>query len=216
MYDRVPGPSSVAGGPVGRAGSGDYVPNFLHIMAANRMAETAAHWASLMSERASAVSTQYLVVDYNIFESGREVPKGVFWLLERTPGLSEKQDLTELLLTGKKSFASFDRPWFPRTRQRLGHEAARRKYGDLYTLDRSPRGQIFGLFETQIEGLLRLWSAKNLSVLSCGGVLCNKNSGGRREDEGGEDGRDQNGLGPGGGGGTRGDHTFNRREVGNG
>ncbi|CAD7928377.1 unnamed protein product [Amoebophrya sp. A120] len=155
VYDRIP--------------EGPKLPSFFHVMAANRMARTAGHWAALLTENNNGLkNAQWFAVDYNRFVPKADVPTNLLWVVETMPGLSEKKDLSSRLMdagevadgTASSSsasqgqyFASFNRPIFPEIRQRLGHQDAENSYGILYSADRNPRAQIFANWVTQVETL---------------------------------------------------------------
>lgn len=119
------------------------IPNFVHLMAVNRMARTGTNWISLFSERNSGThNTQYLVLDYGLFQKGAVLPPGTFQVVEIIPGLIIKQDQTQHLLNNGW-WASYNRPYYQRVRDETGHNSAVAKYGLLFSYDENPRAQIF-------------------------------------------------------------------------
>mmetsp|Transcript_36647 Transcript_36647/g.80039 ORF Transcript_36647/g.80039 Transcript_36647/m.80039 type:complete len:682 (+) Transcript_36647:164-2209(+) len=130
------------------------VPNFVHIMAVNRMARTAAQWTSVFSERTSGTgNAQWMVVDYNNFKPGMDVPDNSFHVLETVPGVVQKADMSgQLRLNG--FWASYNRPFFDRVRQESGHSAAEATFGLLYSYGANPRANIFSRLQGTIRTLL--------------------------------------------------------------
>ncbi|CAD7925683.1 unnamed protein product [Amoebophrya sp. A25] len=150
VYNRIP--------------EGPKLPNFLHVMAANRMARTAAHWAALLTERNNGMkNAQWFVIDYNRFKSRADIRSGVLWMVETIPGLSYKHDHTARLLETGHYSASYNRPVSPEIRQRTGHTAAETAYGPLYSLEMAPRAQLFAAVAGHVETLrdLRLAMREN-------------------------------------------------------
>jgi len=87
LYDRVrdfPGNSKI--------------PNFVHLMIANRMAKTGTQWISLFSERnAGTNNVQIMILDYGLYTAGNPLKMATFHLVERIPGLIIKEDMTQTL-----------------------------------------------------------------------------------------------------------------------
>merc|ERR1719401_2635090 len=101
------------------------IPTWLHSMIANRMAQTAVHWATIFSERNAGIgNSQWLVVDYNLFTPEHDIPSNTLWIVEQMPGLIQKEDRTPALSEGNKAVASYNRPYFKEVRLRTGHEDA--------------------------------------------------------------------------------------------
>lgn len=142
IYDRVPDfPSNPK------------IPNFLHVMAVNRMAGTGNHWTSLFSERNSGTgNAQWMIVDYNGFTAGEPLKDNTVWLVEQIPGITAKKDLSAVIRS-KGYFASFNRPFNTHIRDETGHSAAEARHGALYSFDNSPRGQIFARVGVAVQTL---------------------------------------------------------------
>jgi hypothetical protein len=130
------------------------IPYFVHISAVNRLAQTASHWTSLLTERAGrASSAQWVVVDYNKFAPGERLRSNTVRLAEVVPGLAMHGDLSEELeLHGY--FASVNRPFFKKVREISGHAAAEKEYGALYSFDHGPRAEIFHRLGKSVETLM--------------------------------------------------------------
>eukprot|EP00392_Amoebophrya_sp_AT5.2_P002423 g2428.t1 len=154
------------------------LPMFLHVMAANRMARTAAHWAGLLTEKNTGLkNAQWFAVDYKRFTPGKDVQNNLLWVVETVPGVSMKKDFSSRLMdadpdaavgaTGapseidssgqqsasKKYFVSVNRPVFTEIRRRTGMEAAENLYGPLYSTAQNPRAQIFADLVPQVQTL---------------------------------------------------------------
>jgi len=147
LYERIPEFPSNA-----------HIPNFLHIMIVNRMAQTAAHWIVLFSERNSGTyNAQWLVIDYNQFKLGEPLRDNTFWVLEQVPGAMNKADMS-FYLRSNGYFASYNRPHFQDIRKVSGHEAAEMKFGPIFSWDSSPRAQIFQSVAPNVDDLTRMRS----------------------------------------------------------
>lgn len=142
VYDRIPDfPSNPK------------IPNFLHVMAVNRMAGTGNHWTSLFSERNSGTgNAQWMIVDYNSFEPSAPLKDNTVWLVEQIPGITQKKDISAEIRS-KGYFASFNRPFSSHIREETGHAAAEARHGALYSFANSPRGQIFSRVGVSVQTL---------------------------------------------------------------
>eukprot|EP00931_Biecheleriopsis_adriatica_P105978 TRINITY_DN80495_c0_g1_i1.p1 TRINITY_DN80495_c0_g1~~TRINITY_DN80495_c0_g1_i1.p1 ORF type:complete len:662 (-),score=161.32 TRINITY_DN80495_c0_g1_i1:24-1721(-) len=119
------------------------IPNFMHLMAVNRMAKSSAHWAKLFSKANTGTFTsQWMVTDYNEFKRGEPIPDSTFWVIEMIPGVSEMRDMSGYLRE-KRYWPSFNRPFFATTREASGFSAAERTHGMLYSYEANPRATIF-------------------------------------------------------------------------
>jgi hypothetical protein len=129
------------------------IPNFVHLMIANRMAKGAPDWAKLYSRTNTGTRTsQWMVVDYNQFSPTTGVQDNAFWLVEMVPGMTEMRDMTNYLRE-KRYFPSFNRPFFGKVRETSGHEGAQRSHGMLYSWHENPRAQIFAAAQTATNAL---------------------------------------------------------------
>jgi len=142
VYDRIPDfPSNPK------------IPNFLHVMAVNRMAQTGNHWTSLFSERNSGTgNAQWMIVDYNSFNPNEPLKDNTVWLLEQIPGVTQKVDISAEIRS-KGYFASYNRPYSGHIRAETGHDAAQARHGALYSFANSPRGQIFSRVGVSVQTL---------------------------------------------------------------
>jgi len=95
------------------------VPDFIRIMAANRMSSTGEDWVRSMEDSATGTySSQWLVVDYKKFTPGASLPPGSFYVLEQAPGISHSEDMTDWLQR-EGYWASFDRAFFDDVRESI-------------------------------------------------------------------------------------------------
>lgn len=125
------------------------VPDFLRIMAANRVASTGHDWVQSMSDSATGTySSQWMVVDYKKFKKGQALEDGTFHVLEQAPGVNHIQDMSSHL-QDKRYWASYDRAYFDDTRAATGDDDAMgsEKYSpksvrELYSKSDTPRAQI--------------------------------------------------------------------------
>jgi len=151
-----------------------HIPDFMHVMVANRMAKTAAHWVSLYTERNSGtMNSQWLILDYNLFVPEKPIPKGIFYVVEAIPGVIQMDDMSSWL-TSNGYWASFNRPYFKETRKRSGHDAAEKMYGDLYSYFKSPRAQIFGSLGVSVENMFDMRNVMNRNDYPDEGVVPNE------------------------------------------
>merc|ERR1719277_2794893 len=122
---------------------GPSIPNFMHIMAVNRLASSAAHWAQLFSSvNTGTYTSQWMVVDYNQFEAGKPLADNAFWVVEAVPGVAHAEDMSGYLRT-HGYWPSFNRPYFDTVRAACGYDAAERSHGALYSWNDNPRAKIF-------------------------------------------------------------------------
>jgi len=122
------------------------VPDFMRIMAANRLAKGAQDWGQKMYDSATGTySSQWLIVDYTKFKSGEPLQDGGFVVLEQAPGIGHLEDMTSWL-NEKGYWASYDRAFFDDVRGRTGDNSMvntePKPNSFLYTKDDTPRAQI--------------------------------------------------------------------------
>jgi len=149
-----------------------HIPNFVHIMATNRMARSAQHWSWLFSgAKTGTYASQWMVADYKKLDelsrgslASGSLPANTFWVVEAVPGAVESRDMTGFL-TQHRYFPSFNRPFFERTRALTGFTAAERspKFGPLYSWEHNPRAEIFKGAAREVEALndMRLLMRRN-------------------------------------------------------
>jgi len=130
-----------------------HIPNFVHLMATNRLAKNGAHWSKLFSSQNSGTYiSQFMIVDYNRFRAGQAVADDTFWLVEVVPGVVHSADLSQHLRdTGY--FPSFNRPYFDIVREVTGHADAEKSHGALYSWANNPRAKIFAEAQGGISSL---------------------------------------------------------------
>lgn len=134
-----------------------HVPSFIHVMIANRLAKTAAHWARIYERyNPGTYSAQWMVVDYNQFTSGKAVPDNTLWVIETVPGLTHSEDLSSVLQQATY-WPSFNRPFFDDVREVTGFSGAQQSHGDMYSYSSNPRAKIFKKIDAE-----SLWDMRNL------------------------------------------------------
>jgi hypothetical protein len=150
-----------------------HVPNFMHIMTANRMAQTAPHWAVLLSERNSGTNNaQWMIIDYNQFVPKKPLLDNTLWVVEQVPGMTYKKDMTASL-RDKGYWASYNRPYFDEIRKVSGHTAAEAAHGALYSYADGPRATIFKTLAPLTEHLMDMRNLMTRNAWPGEGVLPN-------------------------------------------
>jgi len=122
------------------------MPDFIRIMATNRLASTAQDWAQGMSDTATGTySSQWLIADYKKFTPGQDLQPGTFVVLEQVPGVNHAEDMTSKLQKDGY-WASFDRAYFDDVRDSTGdNKQEKHEEGEqavIYSKDNTPRAQI--------------------------------------------------------------------------
>ncbi|CAK9118078.1 unnamed protein product [Durusdinium trenchii] len=134
------------------------IPNFMHLMAVNRLAKSAADWVQLFSKtNTGTFAAQWMVSDYNQFENNKPLPDSTFWVVEMIPGVSEMRDMSAYLRQNRY-WASFNRPFFAKTRELSGFTTAERTHGALYSYQGNPRSVAFQLAAPTINALQEMRS----------------------------------------------------------
>jgi hypothetical protein len=151
-----------------------HIPNFVHVMAVNRMAKTGPHWSRLYTrQNTGTYNAQWMVVDYNQFATGNPVADNTLWLVETIPGLVHKEDISGILRRDGY-WASFNRPYFSDIRDQSGHAAAQKSHGDMYSFHDSPRAKIFRGTVPGVEGLFDMRTLMNRNLYPYAGVEPNE------------------------------------------
>lgn len=145
VYDRIPDFQT-----------SPYIPNFMHVVATNRMAHTSSDWTSIFARQTSGFpSSQWMVVDYNKFHPGSPIAVNTVRLLEQVPGIIRHDDISETM-RGAGYWASYNRPFFEEIRKASGHTQAQASFGALYSFDKNPRALIFGRVAGAIADLFSM------------------------------------------------------------
>mmetsp|Transcript_41880 Transcript_41880/g.66527 ORF Transcript_41880/g.66527 Transcript_41880/m.66527 type:complete len:658 (+) Transcript_41880:72-2045(+) len=148
-----------------------YIPNFIHLMAVNRMAKNGAHWTRLMAtQNTGTYCSQWMVVDYNRFAANKPVPDDTLWILEAVPGLTHAAD-TSNVLREQGYWPSFNRPYFDDVRQATGHTNAQRQLGSIYSWLNNPRAKIFRGGIKSLNGLMEMRQKMTRNLFPFTGVL---------------------------------------------
>lgn len=138
--------------------NGTMVPDFMRIMIANRLAKTGKEWVDVMKKSATGTySSQWMVVDYNLFEPGKALRNDTLWVIEQTPGINHAKDMTSLLQS-QGYWSSENRAWFKDVRDSIGATEAEDLHGALFSADRNPRANIFKATAPELQTLLDMRS----------------------------------------------------------
>lgn len=130
-----------------------YTPNFMHLMATTRLANGAANWVQLLTGMNSGTYTsQWMVMDYNQFVPNQPIPDNAFWVAEMVPGAVQAMDMSAYLRT-HRYWPSYNRPYFPETRNAAGYQAAEASHGALYSWGSNPRAKIFASHYKDVNAL---------------------------------------------------------------
>lgn len=133
-------------------------PDFLRIMASNRVATNGEEWTQSMTNSATGTySSQWMVVDYKKFKRGQDLESGTFHVLEQSPGVNHAEDMSSWLQQ-KRYWSSYDRAYFDDTRAATGDDQAMRDAQgtpneELYSKDNTPRAQIVKATEGGVNSL---------------------------------------------------------------
>lgn len=131
----------------------EMVPDFMRIMLANRLAKTSHEWADLMRRSATGTySSQWMVVDYKLFEPGSPLKNGTLVVLEQVPGMSHEEDMSQRL-QAHGYWSSENRPWYKEVRDSIGATEAEELHGSLFSADRNPRARIFAGSAPEVQSL---------------------------------------------------------------
>jgi len=138
--------------------SSQSMPDFVRIMAANRLSSSAEEWVRSMADSATGTySSQWMVLDYKKFKPGEELPDGAFYVLEQAPATTHFEDMSGWLRE-KRYWASYDRAFFDDVRATTGDDSmllreGRKPEAELFSKDHTPRAQIVSQTQTSINSL---------------------------------------------------------------
>jgi len=138
--------------------NGTTVPDFMRIMMSTRMAKSGAEWVDFMKKSATGTySSQWMVVDYNLFKPGEALKNGTLFVIEQVPGISHILDASEHLQE-HGYWASENRAWFKDVRDSIGANEAEDAHGPLFSADKNPRANIFRKTAGQVQTLVDMRS----------------------------------------------------------
>lgn len=147
------------------------IPSFVHIMATNRLAQTAGEWSRIFeSGNPGTFNAQWMVVDYNRLKAGESPKSNCFWVVESVPGSTMLKDMTSTLLE-KKIWTSMNRPYFNETRAANGFEAAEAAQGDFYSATMNPRAQILSSLGETCNALYAVRNVMGLDIYPPDGTM---------------------------------------------
>jgi hypothetical protein len=84
-------------------GPRNYIPNFLRVLSASRFAKNGKEWCqSINSNNSGTYSSQWMIIDYNIFKQMKGTDnniKGLLYILEQTPDRVTFHDISNHIRT---------------------------------------------------------------------------------------------------------------------
>lgn len=133
--------------------NGTFIPDYMRIMIANRLAKSGKDWVDVMQQSATGTySSQWMVVDYKLFKPGETLRNGTFWVLEQVPGFQHGEDMSSTLQ--RTSFwASENRGSFKDIRDVVGETEAEELHGKLFSANKNPRAHIFSVTQSGVHTL---------------------------------------------------------------
>lgn len=163
----------------------EIVLQFIRTMVSNRLAVGGKTWADTFSRYNSGTyNNQFLIIDYNKFDQwthhksglgaayhgpndqsdrvtlsgtkGRSENSDILWIVEQMPGMTEKGDITHILLS-KQYFASYNRPFFDNIYKASATQSLIDKNGDYYSYDHTPRALIFARDHSLVTDLSTMY-----------------------------------------------------------
>lgn len=70
----------------------------IRIMVANRLAATGSEWCHYFTQNNSGTyNNEWMIIDYKLFEPGKELVDNTLWILEQLPGEVHSEDMTSVL-----------------------------------------------------------------------------------------------------------------------
>ncbi|GFS56688.1 putative phospholipase B-like 2 [Nephila pilipes] len=116
---------------------------WLRNIVANRLAKNGEQWVTLFSIMNSGTyNNQWMILDYNKFQSGRPLEDGLLWVLEQLPGYLHSDDVTDILRK-QKYWPSYNIAYFKDIFNMSDAPANVKKFGDFFTYEKAPRALIF-------------------------------------------------------------------------
>ena len=126
-----------------------YIPNFLRVMAATRVSQSAEEWINNFKQYNSGTySSQWMIVDYNIFNKikGSQVRQDkLIYILEQTPNRIISYDISQQFYD-QGYFASFNRAFFQETKLDLNQALITSLYGNIFDYEEANRKKIFNVY----------------------------------------------------------------------
>jgi len=113
------------------------------VRVANQMSVTGSDWAKYsMMFNSGTYNNQYMVIDTNLWESGKPLKDGLLWVVEQMPGHVASGDQTAFLRMGGY-WPSYNVPFFKEIYDISGNAAAAEKFGPDKSYELAPRAKIF-------------------------------------------------------------------------
>jgi len=132
------------------------VLSWIRSIVANRMASRGTDWVKIFSRYNSGTyNNQWMIVDYNLFISGKQLQKNTILVLEQIPDLIESSDVS-LIVQENGYWPSYNIPFFRRIYELSGFEALYQKYGSWFAYDENPRALIFKRDQGKVNSIEKL------------------------------------------------------------
>jgi hypothetical protein len=115
-------------------------------MIANRLATNGDDWTEVQVRHNSGTcNNQWIIVDYKLFQPGKELVPGTVWISETMPGIAMRADVTATVLH-QGSWPSYNIPYFVDTWRAGGWEAMQKQHPDQaaqFSYYDCPRARMF-------------------------------------------------------------------------
>lgn len=137
------------------------IPDFIRVMAANRLAHTPEGWVqSMIASATGTYSSQWMVMDYKRFQPGQPLPAGAFYVFEQAPEATHYEDMTAHL-NQQRYWSSYNRAYFDDVRKTTGDDAmvnvlAGRPDAEVFSKDDTPRAQVVKKTENTVNSLAEM------------------------------------------------------------
>jgi len=129
------------------------VLTWIRTMVSNRMASDGQEWTQIFAQYNSGTyNNQWMVTNYNVFSSGKQIQPGTLWILEQIPGYTESADVTDIVLS-QGYWPSYNIPYFPDIFNISGFETYVQKYGNGFSYSECPRAQIFARDQSNVNSM---------------------------------------------------------------
>jgi hypothetical protein len=100
----------------------DQLPGWVRTIVANQLADSAKNWCEIYEKfNSGTYNNQWVVLDYNKFNPGKELQDGLLYVLEQMPGLIDYQDMT-WFLRKHSYFPSYNIPMFKKVSEYSGFD----------------------------------------------------------------------------------------------
>jgi len=158
------------------------VLSWIRTIVANRMATSGSEWTQIFAKYNSGTyNNQWMVVDYNLFTPGEELPSNTLWILEQIPGYCHSADVTSVMLSNG-AWVSYNIPYFVDIYDLSGYAQMETEYGTQYSYSQCPRATIFKRDHPQVNSLSAVkwiiryndWQNDPLSLGDAANSICSR------------------------------------------